>query len=237
MKLNPPKQRPRPRQPASRKARPPSARTRKPVIGLVGGIGAGKSTIARLFERLGCGVIDADVLAGQALQRPAVKRRLKAWWGPAVLTAAGNVDRRRLADITFGHPSQLKRLEGLIHPLVHQARRRLRRRYDRNTRIKAIIEDVPLLLEKGLVGQCDAVVYVRAKRAVRLRRLARSRGWSRHELQRREKAQAPLDKKRRNADYVIDNNADMGDSLSQTRRVLSQILKRFQSAARPRRGA
>lgn len=207
------------------------------MIGLVGGIGAGKSTIAGMFKRLGCGVIDADALTGQALERPEVKRRLEAWWGPTVLTAAGKVDRAVLAKKTFGNPAQLRRLEGLIHPLVHEGRRRLRSRYVRDKRIKAIVEDVPLLVEKGLVGECDAVVYVRAGRAVRLARVVGSRGWSEKDLRSREKVQTPLDKKRRLADYVIDNNADEGKTLSQTRRVLSQIIKRFESAARPRKDA
>jgi dephospho-CoA kinase len=207
---------------------------RKPVVGLLGGIGSGKSTVAGCFARLGCGVIDADDLAKRALRRREVKRQLKVWFGPSAFTPAGAVDRAALAELVFGDAAALQRLEALIHPPVHRERARLRRRYQGAKRVKAIIEDVPLLLEKGLDQECDVLVFVQARQQVRLRRLAASRGWGPKELRRRENVQVPLDKKKRAADYVIDNNADEADTLSQTRRVLSQILQDLLKAAHPR---
>jgi dephospho-CoA kinase len=200
---------------------------RKPVVGLLGGIGSGKSTVARCFQRLRCAVIDADKLAKNALRRPQIKQRIRQWWGPAVLTPSGAVSRPALAQRVFDDVRARRRLESLIHPLVRRQRQQLRSRYRGQKRVKAIIEDVPLLLEAGLARECDVLVFVHAPLQVRQRRVAAARGWSTAELRRREKAQTPLDKKKRVADYVIVNNADVAETLSQTRRVLSQILQLY----------
>lgn len=199
---------------------------RKPILGLTGGIGSGKSLVARQFASLGCAVIDADELAREALDSPAVREQLRQWWGAEALGQDGRVNRRMVAQKVFNNPQELARLEGLIHPQVHAGRERLRRQYLADTDVVAIVEDCPLLLEKGIDAGCDVVVFVDAPRAVRLARVAASRGWTEAELDRREKNQWPLDKKVQRADYVIKNDAGVQECLTQTRRVLSQILHR-----------
>ncbi len=196
----------------------------KPVIGLVGGVGSGKSLVARQLQSLGCAVIDADQLAQDALDEPAIRDQLVAWWGPQVLEQDRRIARRAVSRIVFADPAALARLEGLVHPCVHAGREALRRRYGDDPAVRAIVEDCPLLLEKGLDAGCDVLVYVAADRARRLRRVAESRGWTEADLDRREKNQLPLDTKAGLADYVIDNNAAEADTLSHVRRVLSQIL-------------
>ncbi len=198
---------------------------RKPVIGLIGGIGSGKSLVARCLAQFGCAVIDADALAREALQSLDVRRQLTAWWGPDVLDGEGRVDREAVAARVFEDESQLRRLEGLIHPKVHQQRQHLRAQHQADPSVVAIVEDCPLLIEAGLDGACDAIIFVRASRPVRLRRVAEDRGWSPEELARREKRQAPLDIKARRADYVIDNDAGVDQCCAQARRVLSQITQ------------
>jgi dephospho-CoA kinase len=201
----------------------------KPIIGILGGIGAGKSTVARQFEALGCGLIDADALARAALAQNKVKKKLRAWWGDNVLDEKGVVNRAAIGKIVFGDPKQLKRLEGLIHPLVNAGRKRLRSVYQKRKAIRAIVDDTPLLLEKGMAKECDVLVFVKAPRNVRLARVKAVRGWTGAELARREKAQVGLDKKAQRADYVIDNSAGEGLSLAQVRHVLSQILQKHRS--------
>jgi dephospho-CoA kinase len=198
----------------------------KPVIGLIGGIGSGKSTVARLFAEMGCGVIDADAVARQALEDPEVKAQLVQWWSQAILDSRGRIDRAAVGRIVFARPTELHRLEALVHPVVHAHRRQLRARMFADPQIKAIIEDTPLLLEKHLDGECDLLVFVAAARAVRLQRLHAGRGWTAGELAAREKNQLRLDIKAKLADHVIDNNADEAESLIHVRRVLSQILQK-----------
>jgi dephospho-CoA kinase len=202
-----------------------TAPRRKIIIGLVGGIGSGKSLVARAFASLGCGVVDSDRLAREAMDQPAVKTQLVRWWGPGVLDGSGAVDRRAVAGLVFNTPRELRRLEKLIHPRVHRGRARLQSRYRADWKIKAIVEDTPLLMEKGLDAACDVIVFVAASRENRLKRLAASRGWDERELTRREKMQVGLDRKAARADYVVQNDGGEARCLAQVRRVLTQILE------------
>lgn len=200
-------------------------KTHKPVIGLSGGIGSGKSLVAKQLASLGSAVIDADVLAKQALDEPQVRQQLTQWWGQQILNKEGQVDRQAVGRIVFDDADQLRRLEQLVHPLVHQARHQLRQRYQQDADTVAIVEDCPLLFETGLDKQCDKVIFVKSSRENRLRRLVANRGWSDQELARREKNQIKLDIKAQQADYIVVNDAGEDECLSQVRRVLSQILQ------------
>ncbi len=206
------------------------ARSRKPVIGLLGAPGSGKSAVAGHFARLGCAVIDADALAHEALNEPEVRHELLQWLGPAALDPAGRVERKAVGARVFDDPDALKRLESIIHPRVHARRAARRAALADDPAVKAIVEDTPLLLEAGLDRECDVLVYVDAPRAVRLARLREHRGWDAQELDRREKKQASLDTKRSRADHVIDNSASEARAQAQVRRVLSLILHEREQA-------
>ena len=195
----------------------------KPVIGLMGGIGAGKSFVARQLASLGCAVIDSDELARAALDDPEVRSGISSHWGDRVLDDQGRVDRAALARIVFDDGAALARLEELVHPYVHRMRHGLRQQHEDDPAVRAIVEDCPLLMEKQLESECDATIFVRAGRETRLRRVA-ARGWSDKDLAEREKNQLGLDKKAGHADYVVDNDADAAHCMAQVRGALSQIL-------------
>jgi len=200
----------------------------KPVIGITGGIGSGKSTVARMFGELGCLVISADEQVQQAYRDPAIVRQIRAWWGDDVVGADGQVDRAKIADIVFGDPGQRQKLEALLHRKVAELRQRRMVDAGDDPQVHAIVWDTPLLFEAGLRGGCDAIVFVESPLVQRLQRLSRSRGWGEEELRRREKSQWPLDKKREISDYIIDNTADADYVRGQVRETLSRILvKRF----------
>jgi dephospho-CoA kinase len=200
----------------------------KPIIGITGGIGSGKSTIATMFGELGCLVISSDQQIQQAYQDPAIISQLLKWWGDGVLQADGKLNKRKISDIVFGDPQQRKRLEELLHPRVAHLRDKQMNEAGRQNQIKAIIWDTPLLFEAGLEKGCDAVVFVDLPLAQRLERVARDRGWDEAELHRREKSQWSLDKKKEISDYIIDNTADADYVRGQVREVLFRILaKRF----------
>lgn len=196
----------------------------KPIIGLAGGIGSGKSTVARLMGTMGGYVIDADALAREALGRPEIAERLVEWWGSEILDAEGRVDRRRVADRVFHDPAERQRLEQLIHPLVGEERDRRLNAARADPRVPFIVLDVPLLFEVGLDKACDYVFFIDADAEVRLRRVQQTRGWDRAELERREKNQASLDKKRDGSDGIITNNGDEAQCLAQIRSMLDRIL-------------
>ncbi len=206
------------------------ASTTKPVIGLAGGIGAGKSLVARQLASLGCGVIDADALARAVLEEPQVQKTLRKWWGEQVIGPDGGVDRAALARRVFEDPEALTRLEGLIHPRVHARRRALRERMMADPQVTAIVEDCPLLFEAGIDRTCDATIFIDADRATRLSRVAASRGWDEAELHRRESRQQPLDNKAARADYKVNNGSDEQYTLEQVRGILEQIMEQRSSS-------
>ncbi len=196
----------------------------KPVIGLAGGIGSGKSTIARLFASQGCAVIDSDADAHAALQSEAVRAELRKWLGDAVFNADGTVNRKAVGSRIFNDPAQVQRLNALIHPRVAAQRELAMAKYLADPTLRAIVWDTPLLFEVGLNDQCDAVVFIQAPRELRLERVRHTRGWTPEELEKRENFQFPLDKKAQLADYCVNNTGDAASSLRQVQQVLSQIL-------------
>jgi len=218
--------------------------SRKPIIGLAGGIGSGKSTVARLLAECGAAVIDSDALNHEVLQSPEVVQTLVSWWGETVLSAseggpeketggepgeaAGSVDRQKISDIIFRDPRQRRRLEKLVHPRIARRREGLIAAHQQDPDIRAIILDSPLLIESGLDRRCDLTLFVDAPDGMRRRRVTTDRGWSEQEWLDREKSQLPLDKKRARADHIIVNNSsDLAQLRKTVRDLFSILLERF----------
>lgn len=176
------------------------------ILGLAGGIGAGKSAVAAILAGMGYLVIDSDKDAKAALDRPEVVGQLVQWWGQSILDADGRVNRAAVAKIIFADPSQRTRLEALVHPLIKADRGRLADRARADGR-PGVVLDAPLLFEAGSDAECDAVIFVDAPRDLRLGRIA-ARGWDAAEMDRRENAQLPLEEKRRRSDVVVINDSD-----------------------------
>jgi dephospho-CoA kinase len=194
----------------------------KPIIGIVGGIGSGKSYVAKLFGELGCLVIDSDVAVRQGYDNPTIRQTLRDWWGDAVFQPNGQVNRSAIAQRVFGNKEELRRLEELMHRWVDNQRDRAMSAAPADT--VAFIWDSPLLVETGLNKRCDAVIYVDAPLPERQQRVKLQRGWESQEIIRREKLQFPLDKKREIADYVLVNSQEAVDLRSQVRQLLSRIV-------------
>ena len=198
-------------------------RAEAPVLGLTGAPGSGKSFVARAFADLGAAVVDADALARAALDTDDVQDRLRAWWGDGIVGPDGTTDRAAVGRRVFDNPDELRRLEGLVHPIVGHERARLHEHYRRDPAVTAIVEDCPLLLESGLDAECDVVVLVEASEAMRQARVAEHRGWSAAELARRDRNQWPLDIKRERADHVIVNDAGHVDVSRQVAVIFDKV--------------
>ena len=199
---------------------------KKPIIGLCGGIGAGKSQVAAAFEGVGCRVIASDRLNHEILRRAEVVRTLREWWGDAILAADGTPDRARVAEIVFGDPAAKARLESLVHPLIAQERAAIIDAVEKSSAIKAIVIDSPLLFESNLDRECDSIVFVDAGEPERLRRVHEQRDWDAAELRRREACQMPLSEKRRRADYVVDNGGPLDALRPRVADILNEIVDR-----------
>lgn len=191
------------------------------VIGLAGGIGAGKSSIAQAFGELGAVVVDADAIVHRMLETADVAERLSKEFGEDIIEN-GAVSRSALSQMVFQDRELVERLNSILHPAVIEE---CRRRIDRARRdgAPAVVLDAPLLFEAGLDGLCDAVVFVEAPREVRLSRLERSRGWGADEVSRREKFQDSLKSKRERADYIIDNSGSKQHAAEQAADIRRRI--------------
>ncbi|MGE4285971.1 MAG: dephospho-CoA kinase [Phycisphaerae bacterium] len=197
----------------------------KPVIGIIGGIASGKSYIASLFGRLGCGVIDADAIVERLYENSAALRaKLASLFGENAVVE-GKVNRAFIGEQVFTDKGKLALLNEAVHPLVIEQIRERRDEILNDKSSKAVIYDVPLLLEAGLDGDCDAIVFVDCDERVRELRFKERDGFTEKEHARREKGQIFLDKKRKIANYIINNNSfDMG-ALERVDRILSEILQ------------
>jgi len=187
-----------------------SALERIPVIGVVGGIGSGKSFFAQtLAKHKNVVIVDADVVGHDLLFRPEIRQRIRDRFGDEVFAEDGSIQRRSLARKVFGsspeHVQSKADLEAIVHPpLAAELHRQITAAQVAN-RSDAIILDAAILLEAGWRRFCDAVVMVEVPREIRLQRVQTTRGWTDADLQAREASQWPLEKKRAAATYVIEN--------------------------------
>ena len=199
----------------------------KPILGIVGGIASGKSFVSRTLATLGCFVIDSDALAHAIYRKPETIRTLSEWYGPDVLDAFGQVDRRAVGAIVFRDPSQRKRLEDLLHPLINAERIALMQHAASDPAVRAFVWDSPLLIEAGLHRECDALLFVDTPREIRQQRVSRSRGWSAAELDRRENVQLSLVHKRELATHLIDGTLGESELRLELEAVVDRLSQRF----------
>ena len=181
------------------------------LIGLTGNIASGKSEVARMLADRGATIIDADVLAREAVRpesqalRDIVKR-----WGKDVLQQDGSLDREALRQIVFADQTELDALNRIVHPgVIRMQDREVALAKERGDPIVVCV--IPLLFEKNLVDEFDAIVLVDAARPLRLERLVTTRGLEETEAMNMIAAQMPAELKRARADHCIDNTGSLDD--------------------------
>jgi dephospho-CoA kinase len=193
------------------------------VVGLTGGIGTGKSTVSAMLRQLGATVIDADE-ATRAVQSPGSEglRQLVGEFGDGILTAGGQLDRARLAEIAFGDPEARQRLNAIVHPLVRQwMAERQQEAVERGDPL--VVMDIPLLFEARGAGAFETVVLVYAPEELALRRLVELRGMDEAAARSRMAAQLPIEEKRRLATHVIENTGDLAELRGRVERVWREL--------------
>ncbi|MFC1738005.1 dephospho-CoA kinase [Planctomycetota bacterium] len=196
----------------------------KPIIGILGGICSGKSTVASEFAKLGCKVIDADRIAHQLLEQTPIRKKIIDSFGSSVLGSSGKIDRRKLADMIFSDGKRISQLNSIIHPVVLQRVEQLIEEYKKEPQIKAIVLDMPLLMEVNWQKRCDKLIFVACNRAKRLKRAKKMGLFDENQFKVRENFQIFLDNKAGIADNTINNNSDFLALAKQVLVVFSNIM-------------
>lgn len=178
------------------------------LVGLTGGIGSGKSTVARLLAERGAVVVDADELSREAL-RPGTRTFEQVWalFGDEVITSEGELDRAAIAGIVFADEKKRRALESITHPEVFRLLAETVEWHRDSDNI--VVFDAPLIIETGFHEACDVVVVVTASEEQRIERLRRDRGMSAAEASVRIAAQAGAAEREKVANVVVDNDGDL----------------------------
>lgn len=188
-------------------------------VGLTGGIGSGKSEVARILEELGAYVIDTDLLAREAVSPNSDGLRAIARVWPGVVRG-GNLDRSALAEIIFTDPAAREQLNGIVHPFV----RRLAAEREQHAKPdQVVVHMVPLLFETGYVDQCDASIVVIAPDAERIARVMRRDNLREEQVRARMAAQIDPQEAKRRATYCIENDGDLHHLHDRTAAVFQQL--------------
>ena len=196
-----------------------------PIVGLLGGPGSGKSTVARTFEHLGCVVVLADAINHQLLATSEVIDHLKSKFGARVMCDDGAINRSKLGDIVFNDPEQRAWLNDYLHPQIALIELAQIEKAQRDPLCKAIILDIPLLLEVGHDKWCNSLVFIEVTTEIRHERLLKRTSWTVQKIKNIEKTQIALDTKRKISDHIISNSADLEVLGSQVEEILSLIIK------------
>lgn len=201
------------------------------MIGLVGGIGSGKSAVAQsLASRRNFVVIDADAIGHQVLKQPDTKISIKEEFGPDVFDEDGEIDRSRLAKRVFGSArdsrSARETLNQIVHPKIgEQIQHEIQAARERAERepgsISGVLLDAAILLETGWGEMCNGIVYVDAPEKVRRQRVEESRGWQRDNWKQREASQLSLEAKKNAATVTIDNSQDLNLAIAELEEFLA----------------
>jgi len=203
------------------------------LIGLTGNVASGKSEVARMLARRGAKLIDADLLAREAVE-PGTHAlgEIKKEWGNDVISDDGSLNRPALRRIVFGDQGELAVLNSIVHPEVTRLRdREIEAAKARGDEFVVCV--IPLLFERSLVDDFDCIVLVDAPRPVRLERMVATRGIDETEAMNMIAAQMPAELKRARADFVIENIGSISDLESDVEVLWASLKRTAANANRP----
>lgn len=202
--------------------------TRPPVVGILGGIGSGKSSVVRHLSGLNLFIIDADRIGHELLKDGRIQDQIRTHFGDAVFSDSSTVDRSQLARRVFGqtteHESARQQLNSILHPAI---RREIHSQIKSAPRdADALILDAALLLEGGWDATCDWLIFVDTPLEIRQQRVRENRNWSPEELARREATQWSIQRKKDRADFVVDNSGSIEQAAFEMKQALQSVLSK-----------
>jgi len=196
------------------------------TFGLTGGVAAGKSTVARVFEELGAKTIDADRLGHELIRTPLpAYQEIVARFGREILDASGEIDRKCLGAIVFADPEELRELNAILHPRIIERTEELASQHLTADPRAVIIVDAALIYEAGVADYFSKILVAWCLPEQQTERVMAKMAISREEAERRISAQMPVEEKRRRADYVIDCSGSKEDTRRQVEALFPELKK------------
>ncbi|MCH2203192.1 MAG: dephospho-CoA kinase [Fuerstiella sp.] len=197
-----------------------------PIIGILGGIGSGKSSVIRHVTEFQLQIIDADKVGHDLLQDPDILKQLRETFPTSVFDTTGQVIRSNLAAQVFGespdHKAALAQLQLIVHPGIRAEIKSQVQTVPSD--IDAIILDAAILLESGWADECDHLVYIHTPKPTRIQRVISTRNWTVEELAHRELAQLPADLKKQRANFIIDNSGTINEAAHHMTEILRILI-------------
>lgn len=193
------------------------------ILGLTGGIATGKSTVTGMLRERGIPVIDADQIARDVVEpgKPAYEA-IVAHFGREILLSDGQIDRKKLGEIVFSDETERQKLNAIVHPEVRRVMREEAETAEKNG-ASIVFMDIPLLFESKLQHMVDKVVVVYAPAHMQLARMMERDELQEEQAQKRLRAQFPIDQKKADADFLIDNSGSREEAERQVEEMLSAI--------------
>ena len=189
------------------------------VIGVTGNIGCGKTTVAQMFGALGAEIIEADRIGHLLLKKDGVRERIIQTFGKSILDEDGEISREKLRKMVFRDKKKLKQLNLILHPLMgEEIKRRIQ-----SSNSSLIILDAAVLFEAGWNLLVDKVLVVTASYNIRLRRIRESTNLSFEEIKGVMEAQLPQEEKIQRADFVIENEGDLGKLRDEVKKLWKRV--------------
>lgn len=191
------------------------------ILGLTGGIGTGKSTVANMLKKKGIPVVDTDLISREVIEYPEIIEKIKLEISNEVFDFNNKLDRKKMSEIVFENQEKLKKLNKIMHPEILKKMWLEVEKLKKNHKI--IVLDIPLLFEINMEKEVDKILLIYASKEIQLKRIMERDCRSREEAIKIINSQIPLYKKREKSDYIIQNN----DSLENLEKKLEKILEKL----------
>ncbi len=191
------------------------------ILGLTGGIGTGKSTVAKMLREKNIPVVDTDSISKEIIEYPEIIEKIKAEISSKIFNNENKLDRKKLSEIVFENKDKLKKLNEIMHPVI------LKKMWDEVEKLrkdyKIIVVDIPLLFEINMENEVDKVLLIYSSKEIQIERIMNRDGRTREEAIKIINSQMPLYKKREKSDYIIQNN----DSLEKLEKNLDKVVQKL----------
>jgi dephospho-CoA kinase len=193
------------------------------ILGLTGGIATGKSTVSAMLRQRGIPVIDADQIAREVVEpgKPAYEAIVRHF-GKEILLPDGSINRKLLGEIVFSNEAERQKLNSIVHPEVRRVMREQAEEAER-AGAQIVFMDIPLLFESKLQHMVDKIVVVYAPARMQLARMMERDELDEEQAMKRLRAQLPIEQKRAEADYLIDNQGTREETEQQVEQMLAEI--------------